>query len=96
MYLILSKQKLNKNVLVDISEPHFFQRLGSYYCLPNSRTMLHDGCMREYRSLIRFQTYLALTVAYPSIVQYTSIETEHTLQRLFSFRWISIRLKNAY
>ena len=26
MYLILSKQKLNKNVLVDISEPHFFQR----------------------------------------------------------------------
>ena len=25
MYLILSKQKLNKNVLVDISEPHFFQ-----------------------------------------------------------------------
>ena len=27
MYLILSKQKLNKNVLVDISEPHFFQRM---------------------------------------------------------------------
>ena len=31
MYLILSKQKLNKNVLVDISEPHFFQSYGHYF-----------------------------------------------------------------
>ena len=36
MYLILSKQKLNKNVLVDISEPHFFQRMTS--CVQSSPT----------------------------------------------------------
>ena len=30
MYLILPKQKLNKNVLVDISEPHFFFRERKY------------------------------------------------------------------